>query len=228
MNTNVSDRAKNAQEIPRPFSTVVSFDRKNVNHVILLDLDNVCDFFLKADVAEKVLCAPPVGLPFLVPNGVFIWCFNNVKLNMMQNTAGSRFFYSLLENQMVEFDIPAGTGKNSADTVLALCVGRLGTLCPDHIPFTLISEDRSFDELVRRKRQQRDIIRFTRYINYDKEDHSTHLDFFHQLHMRLTQRTVEEAARHTVFPYNVVKYDRPESVAAQVRRARAKSEAENV
>ena len=204
---------------------ILTLDRTDIEHVILLDLDNVPDFFRRADTAEKNLCGSEGGLPHIIPPGTFIWCFNNVRLDMMTNTAGSKLFYTLLERQKVEFDLPSSIGKNSADTVLALCVGRLGTICPDHIPFTLVSEDRSFDELVRRKRQQRDIVRFTRYINYDKEDHNTYLDFFHQLHMRLSGKSIDEARRHTVYPYNMVKYDRPESLSAQVRRVRYLQEA---
>ena len=206
--------------VKMPHSDGVSMEikRTGIHHVILLDLDNVPDFFRKADISEKILCHEKKILPHIIPPGTFIYCFNNVRLDMMANTAGSKLFYSLLQQGKIEFDLPSSVGKNSADTVLALCVGRLGTLCPDHIPFTLVSEDRTFDELVRRKRQQRDIVRFTRFINYEKEDHQTHLDFFHQLHMRLSGKSVDEARRHTNFPYNMVRYDRPESLSAQVRR----------
>ena len=204
--------------LPRAPGVSLTLTRKGIRHVMLLDFDNVPDFFRRCDHAAQELCGGDNPLPFLLPPGTFIWCFNNVRLRLYDFTVGSTCFYDLLRHHDVEFDMPAAMQKNSADTALALCVGKLGAICPKGVPFTVISEDRSFDELVRRKGKSRNMVRFTRYLSLE-EHKNTHLDFFAQLYQRLVGKPTSEAKRYTEYPYCYVNYDSRDSVNAQVRHA---------
>eukprot|EP00759_Apiculatamorpha_spiralis_P034059 PhF_6_TR35126/c0_g1_i1/m.51205 len=211
---------------PTPTGTI-HLTRQNVDHIILLDFDNVSDFFLRCDDAEQVLCNPdtafkgrPIVQGEIIPPGCFVYCFYNQRLSLSNVLCGSRTFYDLLCRKAIEFEIPTSVEKNSADVVLSMKIGALIHSCPGHIKFTVVSEDGVFDEIVRRGSGSRDVMRFTRYLGngrFMNETRKTHLDFFHHLHMRLSGHEVDMRTRYTEHPYSQINYTAGRSITSQLK-----------
>eukprot|EP00760_Papus_ankaliazontas_P003441 PhM_4_TR11614/c4_g1_i2/m.9800 len=203
---------------PTPCHITVS--RPDVQHLIVLDLDNVPDFFLKCDLAQRDL-SRAIGGVRLIPSGTLVFCFYNdvSRVRLPSLTAGTDTFYHLLENKMLEMDQATAKKKNSADMALAVSVGRLTMMTPKSVPITIISEDSVFDELIRRSDASRKFMRFTRYLSQGlatPDMYNTHLDFFHHLHMRLLGKRVDLSVRHTKAPFNSVDYTMARTVSSQV------------
>jgi len=215
-----------SQFSPSPFE--INIIRENVKHIIFLDLDNVPDFFRRCDDATGELCTgegPLKGIT-LIPNYVFVWCFYNSHMRLPQVTFGSITFYTLLKNKMIEFDPPTSKDKNSADNALAVTMGMIIRTANPNTKCTIVSEDSTFDEVVRRCGRGHDVKRFTRYLKQDdqgrrlNDPQNTHLDFFHHLYFRLTGLEVDKKVRYTKFPYNKVDYTSKFSFNSQVAHAR--------
>lgn len=104
-------------------------DRK---HIIFLDLDNWTSFFQK--------------LPQPLAAGTFVYCFLGGHTKWRE-PVGCRAFDNLRRTRNVYVHRRSGTTKNAADTALAVQTGRIDCLLPKHIPFTVISGDRGFEQL---------------------------------------------------------------------------------
>eukprot|EP00760_Papus_ankaliazontas_P025966 PhM_4_TR2955/c0_g1_i1/m.7678 len=126
----------------------LKFHRHNVRHLILIDLDNVKNFFEVCDNAGQTVS--------VIPEGTFVWCFCSRNTQLSRTLGKSLTFYSLLVKQMIEIDFTPATRADSAGVALAMRIGQLHHELPQDVPFTILSEADAFKE-VQPRLQGRDV-----------------------------------------------------------------------
>ncbi|XP_077164188.1 E3 SUMO-protein ligase ZNF451 isoform X1 [Paroedura picta] len=103
-----------------------------MTHIIMMDLDNWGNLFHQ--------------LPATLNQGTFIWGFQGGHGNWKQPVNCKMFNY--LNKIGCFFLHPrCGTRREAADFAICVHVGRLDEYLPKHIPFTILSGDKSFLEL---------------------------------------------------------------------------------
>ncbi|XP_066496999.1 E3 SUMO-protein ligase ZNF451 isoform X2 [Tiliqua scincoides] len=129
------------EQVKKPHSEVFAQDDGDLpdldylctmTHIIMMDLDNWGNFFQQ--------------LPATLNQGTFIWGFQgghgnwkppvNCKIFNYLNKIGCFFLHPR-----------CGTRREAADFAICVHVGRLDEHLPKHIPFTILSGDKSFLEL---------------------------------------------------------------------------------
>lgn len=98
-------------------------------HILFVDLDNWGKFF---------------ELPYLLPN-VFVWGFCGGAYTAKKYQPP--LYHKLIKEKRFFSHPKCGKSKNAADFALCVQAARLDLVLPVHIPFTVLSGDKGFDEL---------------------------------------------------------------------------------
>ncbi|XP_054836322.1 E3 SUMO-protein ligase ZNF451 [Eublepharis macularius] len=121
------------EEVPGQDDDLPDLDYlRTMTHIIMMDLDNWGNLFHQ--------------LPATLNQGTFIWGFQGGHNNWKQPVNCKMFNY--LNRIGCFFLHPrCGTRREAADFAICVHVGRLDEHLPKHIPFTILSGDKSFLEL---------------------------------------------------------------------------------
>ncbi|XP_060119804.1 E3 SUMO-protein ligase ZNF451-like [Heteronotia binoei] len=103
-----------------------------MTHIIVMDLDNWGNLFHQ--------------LPATLNQGTFIWGFQGEHSNWKQ-PVNCKIFNYLKKIGCFFLHPHCGTRREAADFAICVHVGRLDEYLPKHIPFTILSGDKSFLEL---------------------------------------------------------------------------------
>ncbi|XP_062981100.1 E3 SUMO-protein ligase ZNF451 [Elgaria multicarinata webbii] len=103
-----------------------------MTHIIMMDLDNWGSFFHQ--------------LPATLNQGTFIWGFQGGH-NNWKPPVNCKIFNYLNKIGCFFLHPRCGTRREAADFAICVHVGRLDEHLPKHIPFTILSGDKSFIEL---------------------------------------------------------------------------------
>ena len=118
-----------AQELKLPCGQIENLSK--FVHILFVDLDNWGKFF---------------ELPYLLPN-VFVWGFCGGAYNMKKYKNAPPLYQKLVQEKRFFSHPKCGKSKNAADFALCVQAARLDLILPVHIPFTVLSGDKGFDEL---------------------------------------------------------------------------------
>ena len=118
-----------AQELKLPCGQIENLSK--FIHILFVDLDNWGKFF---------------ELPYLLPN-VFVWGFCGGAYNMKKYKNAPPLYHKLVQEKRFFNHPKCGKSKNAADFALCVQAARLDLILPVHIPFTVLSGDKGFDEL---------------------------------------------------------------------------------
>lgn len=134
-------KPEDKEQVKKPHSAVLAQDEGDLpdldylctmTHIIMMDLDNWGNLFHQ--------------LPATLNQGTFIWGFQGGHNNWKPPVNCKIFNY--LNNIGCFFLHPrCGTRREAADFAICVHVGRLDEHLPKHIPFTILSGDKSFLEL---------------------------------------------------------------------------------
>jgi len=112
------------------------------NHLIYLDIDNWGNFFQK--------------LPGNLPSGTLVQGFLGGKTAFREPNRNS-IFKALRKQGGWKLHKRCGTTKNAADFAIAVQLGKDDERFPESVPFTIVSGDRGFGELLTRTNPKRKV-----------------------------------------------------------------------
>ena len=167
---------------------------ENASHLLLLDIENIPDFF--AGAARMEQSCQSVVIP---PNCFVICCWGQLfsRTRFSDNLRG-HVLQRMYDMKRIKCGCAEGGTSNASDTLLMwwvmdLCIGKDAKI-PTSTPITLISGDNDFDELHRDLTTEG--FSFTRFLSYDidelrrnRNDYGGHdRQFFTQLRSRLNAK----------------------------------------
>ena len=134
-------------------TSVIHLDRRDVQHVLLVDIDAVPDFFSECDKWQ--MSRRPI-IP--LDKGIFVWCFCRKSKMPLSSMLGKLTFYALLANQHIEIDCSPLIKDDSSAIALTITVGEIHEILPRSIPLTFVGEKALIDEIQTRMNKERNIL----------------------------------------------------------------------
>ncbi|KNH04835.1 D-lactate dehydrogenase (cytochrome) 2 [Perkinsela sp. CCAP 1560/4] len=142
------DRSRKLCQIQR--ADYISAKRDNFGQILMVDLHSVQNLFKVAD--ERVCTSQP-----LIPPNCFVYLFTNGDTILHRAIERQRSYFALLQRQNVEIDITPNIRDDAHIVGMTQAIGEYSESLPLHVPFTILSPEDVFDEIIMRLSDYRDI-----------------------------------------------------------------------